>query len=330
MSIQGQFNQTLGVVAAALSIFKGKEEKKPSAIDDDLKKAQTEYYKQKTKSAKLNDKYTKQATELKKQRANYQKLKNEYKQLKVDDLKEKLAKQQEKNNLNAFKSAATSSMQEVAKRLENQNLAKQNLNTVASEQSPFIQTNGTTTNIASSEDIKALEAKQQREWAIHMNRSNAAKKAWEVKNAIKNGRGISVEDIDFAIGADNNDLKKLGLTMTQLREWGRSEDAEVVANKLQEHFKGTKYDGHFDGITEWEDISKALHSAANFDKVMKQYKADEEAYYDKLIAEAENPVDAVQNKQEVKEETYSVWPKRDFSVRNTEEKKDFSETRWRR
>ncbi|MBQ5473688.1 MAG: hypothetical protein IIT65_03110 [Lachnospiraceae bacterium] len=72
---------------------------------------------------------------------------------------------------------------------------------------------------------------------------------------------------------------------------------------------------------------------------MKQYKAEEEAYYDKLIAEAEAEAaananagggEAVQNKQEVEEETYSVWPKRDFSVRNTEEKKDFSGTRWRR
>lgn len=318
MSIQGQFNQTLGVVAAALSIFKGKEEKKPSAIDDDLKKAQTEYYKQKTKSAKLNDKYTKQATELKKQRANYQKLKNEYKQLKVDDLKEKLANQQEKNNLNAFKSAATSSMQEVAKRLENQNLAKQNLNTVASEQSPFIQTNGTTTNIASSEEIKALEAKQQREWAIHMNRSNAAKKAWDVKSSIRN-----LEDVDaqweFSGDFKAEDLKKIGLNKTKLREMDKGGEFEKAQDALAEHFKGTETETAILGAQNHAELGKIIEDAIYRTDAR---KAEEEAYYDKLIAEAENQVEA-------KEETYSVWPTRNYNI-NTEEKKDFSETRWRR
>jgi hypothetical protein len=165
MNFQSSINKLLGITAGALAIFGPKQEKPTVKSEEDLEltKAKTEYYKQKTESVKLNDKYTKEATKLRKQKANYQKLKNEYKQLKVDELKEKLAKQKEEANMKAFKAAAESSTQAVANRIESQNLARQNLNVVASEQSPFIRTDGTTTNIVSSEDIKALEAKQQRE-----------------------------------------------------------------------------------------------------------------------------------------------------------------------
>ena len=191
MSIQGQFNQTLGVVAAALSIFKGKEEKKPSAIDDDLKKAKTEYYKQKTKSAKLNDKYTKEATKFRKSRANYWDSKtalNESKtnlnNLKADELKAKTEQIRTNANLDNFGKAINSSLQEISKKLDNKNLILEQLGKITANKTQPISTDGTSTNIATTEEIRALEAKQQREWTAHMNRSNAAKKAWEVKNAI--------------------------------------------------------------------------------------------------------------------------------------------------
>ena len=326
MSFQSSFSAlgaSIGASIFGLVNLGKKKSEKPE--DAELKEAKTEYYKQKTESAKLNDKYTKEATKFRKQRAAYQKIQNEYKQLKVDELKAKIENQKSQANTKAFKAAATSSMQAVAKRLENQNLVKQNLNNISSEQSPFIQTDGTTTNILSSEDIKALEAKQQREWRIHENRSNAAKKVWEVKSSIRN-----LEDVDaqweFSGDFKAEDLKKIGLNKTKLREMDKGGEFEKAQDALAEHFKGTEIEAAILGAQNHAELGKIIENAIYRTAAR---KAEEEEYYDRLIAEAENPVEAIQNKQEVKNETYSVWPKRNYNL-NTEDNKDFSETRnWR-
>lgn len=328
MSIQGQFNQTLGVVAAALSIFKGKEEKKPSVIDDDLKKAKTEYYKQKTKSAKLNDKYTKEATKFRKSRANYWDSKTNLNNLKADELKAKTEQIRTKANLDNFGKAINSSLQEISKKLDNKNLILEQLGKITANKTQPISTDGTTTNIATTEEIKALEAKQQREWTAHINRSNAAKKVWEVKKDIRN-----LEDIDaqwnFSGDFKAEDLKKIGLNKTKLREMDKSGEFEKAQDALAEHFKGTETEAAILGAQDHAELGKILENEI-YRKDAR--KAEEEEYWEARFAEAENQVKTIQNKQEVKEEkeeTYSVWPKRNFNI-NTEEKKDFNEMRWRR
>jgi hypothetical protein len=98
---------------------------------------------------------------------------------------------------------------------------------------------------------------------------------------------------------------------------------EKAQDALAEHFKGTETEAAILGAQNHAELGKIIEDAIYRNDAR---KATEEEYYDYLIARGENPVEAV----EAKEETYSVWPTRNFNI-NTEEKKDFSETRnWRR
>ena len=297
MSFQGSINRLLGITAGALAIFGPKQEKPKVKAKEDLEltKAKTDYYKQKTKSLETNEAYTKEATKFRKQRTKYQKVQNEYKQLKVDELKEKLAKQKEQTNAKAFKSAATSSLQAVAKKVENQNLARQNLNNVASEQSPFVQTDGTTTNIPRSEDIKALEAVQQKAWKRSVLASQNAETMWTQRRQAENSGYGSVENVDnsyaFSGRTSEADLKNFGLTKQQLREWALSESPSEAAEKFEKFAKskGIDISINSDEYNDMADVGALIERTMRHKEVIDNYRKEEEARI---------PDD---------ESTYSVW-----------------------
>lgn len=302
MNFQSSINRLLGITAGALALFGPKQEKPEAKAKEDLEltKAKTDYYKQKTESAKIQDKYTKEATKFRKQKTIYQKNVNEYRKLKAEELKQKLAKQQEKTNLNAFKSAATNSMQELAKKVENQNLVKQNLINITSEQSPFIRTDGTTTNIPKSEDIKALEAVQQKAWKRSMLASQNAETMWAQRRQAENSGYGSVEEADnsfnFSGRTSENDLKGFGLTKQQLREWALSENPSKAAEEFEKfaNSKGVYVAINSDEYDTMDKVGELIERTIRHDKVVKSAS-------DWKIPEDYNE----------KEDRYKVWPTED-------------------